>query len=252
MNRYTPIILALLSLLPLSSMGQPTGRSDKPAAAIDAAPTVAGCVDDCIQRRQMQAMSIQAIRAFCEEGCVAASLAKDKLLLTNAEGKVIGVLKPDRGGFKVHDAGDRLTARIRLETDLVRVRDSEGAESWRIKRKDDGAEIISSEGQRLFRLKTEGGRWKLENSSGNELAECRPKDGGYELSRAGSRAFARVKRQNGRLVFETMAGWPPGPLGLPGSLEGSDDARAGMWFAFENFSLPEQASLFVYFLKVQR
>ena len=171
--------------------------------------------------------------------------AQAPVTLNDATGTPVARAERRGESVAVRSGTDQPLGEIKIESDRVKLRDAGGVERWKVKRKDYGAEIEDGGGQRLFRIRKSGtDEWKLEDASKTVLARVKPKDTGYEVRDAAGATIAKVKRRQGRLVFESEAG------ARLGELAGTDDARAGLWFALPRFSPLERAALWAFFANV--
>lgn len=174
-----------------------------------------------------------------------AAAAQAPVTLHDAAGKPLARTETRGERVAVRSGTDQPLGEIKIESDRVKLRDPGGVERWKVKRKDYGAEIEDGAGQRLFRIRKHGAdEWRLEDASKAVVARVKPKETGYEIRDAGGATIAKVKRRDGRLVFESEAG------ARQGELAGTDDARAGLWFALARFSPAERAALWAFFANV--
>lgn len=174
-----------------------------------------------------------------------ASGAETALRLLDARGQLLLTAKPRPDGFRFKDARDQTLGEAKVQVDRVKLKDAQDQERWKVKRKEGGAEIEDAGGQRLFRLKGRAGEeWALADAAGATLVRLKPREDGYEARDDGGRTLARARSGKGRVAIEGGSGSPLFEL------EGTTDARAGIWFALERFTLPERAALCVFFLKV--
>lgn len=175
----------------------------------------------------------------------AAAPAQAPVTLNDAAGKPVARTETRGERIAVRSGTDQPLGEITIESDRVKLRDAGGVERWKVKRKDYGAEIEDGGGQRLYRIRKRGtDEWELEDAAKARFARVKPKDNGYEIRDAGGVTIAKVKRREGRLVFESESG------GRQGELTGTDDARAGLWFAVPRFSPSERAALWAFFAHV--
>lgn len=171
--------------------------------------------------------------------------AQAPLMLRDPDGKAVAKTETRGARVTVRSGTDQPLGDISIESDRVKLRDAGGVERWKVKRKDYGAEIEDGGGERLFRIRKSGSdEWRLEDAAKNVVARVKPKDTGYEIRDAGGATIAKVKRRDGRLVFESESGV------RQGELTGTDDARAGLWFGVPRFSPAERTALWAFFANV--
>jgi hypothetical protein len=162
-----------------------------------------------------------------------------------ADESVLLELKPKDRGFKLYGPDDVPLGKVKVSEDRVKLEDTSDTEIRKVKRKDRGIEIEDADGNRLYRIKQdEDGTFKLRNPAEETLAKLKPKDDGYEVRDATGATWAKVKAREGKLVFKSEEGE------TLSELKRVTDPRAGMWLAVETLTLPERASLVVYFLEV--
>jgi uncharacterized protein YxjI len=179
-----------------------------------------------------------------KENAAGAPVAAEKIALKNAEGATLCKIKPKNEGYRVYDGADQALGEVKVQDDRVKLKDAQDVERIKIKRKEYGAEIETAAGERLYKIKISDEGLKLEDAAGATLVKCKAKEQGIELRDASGATIAKVKPRAARLVFETEDG------ARLSDLDGTTNARAGMWFALERFSLPERAALYAYFERV--
>ena len=155
------------------------------------------------------------------------------------------VLKVREGAVDVSDGKGTALGTIKLGDDRVKFRDASDVERLKVKRKDNGSEIEDGSGNRLYRVKAKDeGKLELEDAKGRTVAKVKPKESGFEVRRESGDTVAKVKIRPGKIVFETEGGE------RIGDLEGASDARAALWLAVDQLSVPERAALWAFYAKV--
>ncbi len=143
--------------------------------------------------------------------------AAEVVWLTDAAGRVLVRVDPQRPAFRLRDGGGAALGEVRIDADRVKLRDAGGVERWKIKRKDYGAEIEDAAGERLYRIVRRPDEWRVEDAK-------KAAGGGLAVEANGGRRL--------------------------GAVAGTDDARAGAWLALERFTPAERAALWAYFTAV--
>lgn len=229
----TPAPEAVSSGAPATNVAA-TGRGAKRDAA---------CYDPLVVR--LAALSMLAYLLFLPLS--PSARAAEEVRLTDAAGRVIVRVDPQRPAFRLRDGGGAALGEVRIDADRVKLRDAGGVERWKIKRKDYGAEIEDAAGERLYRIVRRPDEWRVEDAKKAVVARVKPRDGGAVVIRDGRDVtLARVKPAGGGLVVEADGGR------RLGEVAGTDDARAGAWLALERFTPAERAALWAYFREIDR
>jgi hypothetical protein len=174
-----------------------------------------------------------------------------KISLLDPSGQTLLKLKPKGPDYKIYDGADKVLGKIKVKTgaeaNKVTLKSPDGTILWKVKPKDYGASIKDGSDQKIYKVKRgDEGKWKLKNAAGETLFKLKPKDYGFKVRDAGGATVAKVKVKGGKLSFKSESG------DRLYTLKGTADARAGMWFALDKLSLPERATLCVFFLTIYR